>query len=193
MLHNSLYNGTHYEFLNCFHTEHEFNAYRDECILENGKNECICYNLSTLGLSRWLKSFLVDLYFQHGCWCLHGDTCMKTSSIGNIFRVTGPLCGEFTGHRWIPRTKASDAAPRLFLWSAPGQTDEQTIETLMPSRSLWRHCDVEPEHSLDLPQALRQHRCRSKQLSKLRKSGLLLTYISRLRDFERFDVKTWYP
>ena len=28
-----------------------------------------------------------------------------TSSNGNIFRVTGPLCGEFTGHRWIPRTK----------------------------------------------------------------------------------------
>ena len=34
---------------------------------------------------------------------------MMTSSNGNIFRVTGPLCGEFTGHRWIPRTKASDA------------------------------------------------------------------------------------
>ena len=33
---------------------------------------------------------------------------MMTSSNGNIFRVTGPL-GEFTGHRWIPRTKASDA------------------------------------------------------------------------------------
>ena len=28
---------------------------------------------------------------------------MMTSSNGNIFRVTGPLCGEFTGHRWIPR------------------------------------------------------------------------------------------
>ena len=32
-----------------------------------------------------------------------------TSSNGNIFRVTGHLCGEFTGPRWIPRTKASDA------------------------------------------------------------------------------------
>ena len=27
---------------------------------------------------------------------------MRTSSNGNIFRVAGPLCGEFTGHRWIP-------------------------------------------------------------------------------------------
>ena len=34
---------------------------------------------------------------------------MMTSSNGNTFRVTGPLCGEFTGQRWIPHTKASDA------------------------------------------------------------------------------------
>ena len=34
---------------------------------------------------------------------------MMTSSNGSMFRVTGLLCGEFTGHRWIPLTKASDA------------------------------------------------------------------------------------
>ena len=44
---------------------------------------------------------------------------MMTSSNENIFSVTGPLCGEFTGHRWIPRTKASDAELWCFLWSAP--------------------------------------------------------------------------
>ena len=44
---------------------------------------------------------------------------MMTSSNGNIFRVTGPLSGEFTGHRWIPLTKASDAELWSFLWSAP--------------------------------------------------------------------------
>ena len=27
---------------------------------------------------------------------------MMTSSNGNPFRVTGPLCREFTGHRWLP-------------------------------------------------------------------------------------------
>ena len=43
---------------------------------------------------------------------------MMTSSSGNIFRVTGQLCGEFTGPRWIPRTKASDAELWCFLWSA---------------------------------------------------------------------------
>ena len=34
---------------------------------------------------------------------------MMTTYDGTIFRVTGPLCGEFTDHRWIPRTKVSDA------------------------------------------------------------------------------------
>ena len=34
---------------------------------------------------------------------------MMTSSNGNIFRVTGLLCGEFTGYRWIPLTNVSDA------------------------------------------------------------------------------------
>ena len=29
---------------------------------------------------------------------------MMTSPNRNIFRVTGHLCGEFTGHRWIPST-----------------------------------------------------------------------------------------
>ena len=32
-----------------------------------------------------------------------------TSSNGNIFRVTDLLCGEFSAHRWIPRTKTCDA------------------------------------------------------------------------------------
>ena len=44
---------------------------------------------------------------------------MMTSSNGNIFRFTGPLCGELTGHRWIPYTKAGDAELWCFLWSAP--------------------------------------------------------------------------
>ena len=44
----------------------------------------------------------MDLYATVG-------VVMMTSWNGNIFRVTGHLCGEFTGPRWIPRTKASDA------------------------------------------------------------------------------------
>ena len=49
---------------------------------------------------------------------------MMTSSTGNIFRATGPLWGEFTGHRWIPLTKPVTRIFDIFFWFTP----EQTIE-----------------------------------------------------------------
>ena len=48
-----------------------------------------------------------------------------------IFRVAGLMRGEFTGHRWIPRTKASDAELWCFLWSLHKPAVEQTTETLV--------------------------------------------------------------
>ena len=48
-------------------------------------------------------------------------------------RVTGPLCGEFTSHRWISLTKASDAELWCFLWSAP-----------------WRNCWINNREDGDL-------------------------------------------
>ena len=51
---------------------------------------------------------------------------MMTSWNGNTFRATGPKWGEAIGHRWIPLTKASDAAFWCFLCSALEQTIEQT-------------------------------------------------------------------
>ena len=41
---------------------------------------------------------------------------LMTSSNWNIFRVTGHLYGDFLGHRWILRTKASDAELWYLLW-----------------------------------------------------------------------------
>ena len=41
---------------------------------------------------------------------------MMTSSNGNIFLVTGHLCGEFIGLRWIPLTNAGDPELWCFLW-----------------------------------------------------------------------------
>ena len=52
-------------------------------------------------------------------YILRSTKCMMTSLNRNIFRVTGHLCGEFTGDRWIPRTKASDSELWCFLRSAP--------------------------------------------------------------------------
>ena len=57
---------------------------------------------------------------------------MMTSSNGTFSRVTGPLCGEFTGHRWIPRTKTSDAELWCFLGAAPWIYD-----WLKQSRGWW--------------------------------------------------------
>ena len=56
---------------------------------------------------------------SHRGYCHRNPISMKTSSKGNIFRVTGHLCVEFTCYRWIRLTKASDAELWCFLWSAP--------------------------------------------------------------------------
>ena len=50
-----------------------------------------------------------------------------TSSNGNIFRITGPSWGEFTGHRWIPLTEASDVELWCLIWSAFKQTAEMPV------------------------------------------------------------------
>ena len=44
-----------------------------------------------------------------------------TSSNGNIYRVTGHLCGEFTGPRWIPHTKAMTRSFDVFFDMRPNK------------------------------------------------------------------------
>ena len=73
-------------------------------------------------------------------WLRHDDVIK-----GNIFRVTGHLCGEFIGPRWIPRTKAIDAElDILFDLRLNKRLSKQSwgwwFET--PSRPLWRHRNV---------------------------------------------------
>ena len=65
---------------------------------------------------------------------------MMTSSYGNIFSVTNHLCEECTGHRWIPRTKASDAELWCFLWSVPAwRLTKQSWGWWFERRLLWRY------------------------------------------------------
>ena len=76
-----------------------------------------------------------------------------TSSNGNIFRVTGHLCGEFTGPRWIPRTKAGDAELWFFLdLHLNKRSSKQSwgcwLET--SSRPFWRHHNELMSHSLPM-------------------------------------------
>ena len=58
-------------------------------------------------------SALCELFIH--CFTVLHDDVIKWKH----FRVTGLLCGEFNGHRWITFTKASDAELWCFLWSAP--------------------------------------------------------------------------
>ena len=63
-------------------------------------------------------------------WCCFSSPwVMMTLSEGNIFRYTDPSWWESTDHRWIPLTKAGDAELWCFLWTAPGQTVVQTLDT----------------------------------------------------------------
>ena len=49
-------------------------------------------------------------------WLFIDTKIMMTSSNGNVFRITGHLCGKFSGHRWISLTKASDAELWCFFY-----------------------------------------------------------------------------
>ena len=88
---------------------------------------------------------------------------MMTSSNGNIFRATGPLCGGFTGYRWIPvnspykipLTRSFDVFFDLRLNKRLSkQSWGWWFET--PSCPLWRHC----KDAGDLGDVLSQGGCK---------------------------------
>ena len=83
------------------------------------------------GLPLWFNGIMISmenlcskpyptdmLYRGHLSWLLD----FRRHQMETFFRVTGPLCGEFTDHWWIPLTKTSDAELWSFLWSPPEQT-----------------------------------------------------------------------
>ena len=59
---------------------------------------------------------------------------MMTSSNKNIFRVTGPLCGEFTGHRW--------RRALMFALICARTNDEVNNRDAGDLRRRRAHCDV---------------------------------------------------
>ena len=84
----------------------------------------------TIILKIILKALVINLWWR-------GIT-MMTSSNGNIFRVTGPLWGEFPSHRPLARSSGVSVALRLDKRLSK-QSRRWWFET--PSRSLWRHCN----------------------------------------------------
>ena len=95
---------------------------------------------------KWLF-FVCEMGFELACihYTPH-QYFMMMSSNGNIFRFIGPLWGESTGPRWVPLTKESDAELSCFFYLSLNKrlskrSTRRWFET--PSRSLWRHCNVE--------------------------------------------------
>ena len=69
---------------------------------------------------------------------------MMTSSNGNIFRVTGPWCGEFTGPGKFPTQRSVTRSFDVFFDLRLNKRSSKQpwgwwFET--PSMSLWRHCN----------------------------------------------------
>ena len=90
------------------------------------RRQCITYRNGEIHCNNWwaifncaISSFLLNsTNVWEVIWNKKWPCNIMTSPNGNIFRVTGHLCEEFTGPWWIPRTKASDAELWCFLWSA---------------------------------------------------------------------------
>ena len=92
----------------------------------------------------WL--FVINIVFRKTLHVVELSNVMMTSSNGNIFRVTGPLCRDFTGH-WgefpsqRPVTRSFDVF--FYQWlnkRLSKQPRHRWFET--PLCSLWRRCDV---------------------------------------------------
>ena len=113
---------------------------------------CLALN----GLTHWGGETLCisALHIGH-CSTLHWFS-MMTSSNGNIFHVTGPLCGEFTGEfpSQRPVTRSFDVFFDMRLNKRLNNYSRRRwFET--PSRSFRRHCDdngLSPEPMLTLCQ-----------------------------------------
>ena len=76
------------------------------------------------------------------CW--QRSIIMINSSNGNIFRITGPLWGEFTSHQWIPPKRSAMRSFDVFFdvclnkrLTKPSR--RRWFKT--PSGSLWHHCN----------------------------------------------------
>ena len=76
-------------------------------------------------------------------WC-QWHVYMMTSLNGNIFRVTGLLCGEFTGHGEFPSQRPATRSFGIFFELRPNERLSKPSRRWFeaPSCSLWRHCNV---------------------------------------------------
>ena len=123
-------------------------AFFQQLVQANNKNKTPYYWHFLKGNHGLAVVHFTELAMRKAFPCHNVVMLIMTSPDGSIFRVTASLCGEFTGDRWIPLIKVSDAELwcffdlRLNKWLS-NQWRRRWFET--PSRSLWRHCNVTSE------------------------------------------------
>ena len=94
--------------------------------------------------SNYIWCALYSFYY----WIVRGKVKLCVSrrrhQMETFSALPGHLCGEFTGHRWIPRTKASDTELWCSLICALNKRlSKQSWGWWFksPFRPLWRHCN----------------------------------------------------
>ena len=103
----------------------------NNCIWETDYTACIMH---LTGICN--QSCQAPLYGDHNRLMLN---TMMTSSNGNIFRVTGHLCGEFAAQRPVTRSFHVFFDLRLYI-PLSKQSWGWWFETLL--HPLWRHCNA---------------------------------------------------
>ena len=106
-----IFNETHTFLFKIMHLKMSSAKWRQFCLGLNVFTKCLLIITQRL----WITLSIIYHSISHP---------MMTSINGNIFRVTCHLCGEFTGHRWIPHKKVIDAGLWYCRWSAPAWTIE---------------------------------------------------------------------
>ena len=78
------------------------NSSRHAVVLPNPLKPGVKSKMKMWFEQRRLAMVQLNVNDQQVYYLLRWDLCMMTSSNGNIFRVTGPLCREFTGPGEFP-------------------------------------------------------------------------------------------
>ena len=135
-LYHQSHSAVNFAFLmDYIHLWHKYNPWGDDHFPVNRLNGNVIRAIRIFVVGTRAIQTLVDQDLQL--------LVMMTSSNGNIFRVTGPLCEEFTGEvtPQRPVTRSFDVFFDLRLNTRLSkQLRRRWFKT--PSRSLWRHCNV---------------------------------------------------
>ena len=115
----------------------------------NYPNQCWPKCMISHGVLRLLSVYVAATLLSNEKTPLRSPLIMMTSSNGNIFRVTGHFCGEFTGPGEFPAQRPVTRSFHVFFdlrlnKSLSKESWGWWFET--PSHPLWRHRNVWDNH-----------------------------------------------